>query len=279
MPYEDKDGLVRVTSDLEVAFEHAERLTEPLLPPEGLTGQPVILVPRGWGQQKVEWYREVPERIRGRIEFPDLASFVAYVGSFGTEATRLFAQTGKDFLRVVAILDYHTPPLTPAACLHRAHYAPGLSVEWQRWQAVNGKKMGQAEFALFLENSSDDVLEPDGATLLQIINEFEVEGSLLFQRIQRLASGSVKFSFQNEQKARAGELEVPELFMIEVSIWEGAPPVRQPARLRYRLNTGGELSLWFELVNPHVTLREAVALHLGQVRTLVKHPVLLGSMA
>jgi uncharacterized protein YfdQ (DUF2303 family) len=278
MPYEDKDGLPRVASDLEVAFEHAERLTEPLTPPEGLTGQPVILVPRGWQQQKVDWTREVPERIRANVTFPDLASFVSYVTDFGTEATRVFAAQGKASLIVWAILDYHQPPVQAGARLHRAVFEPVPSVEWERWQSVNGRQMTQTDFALFLENNADDVAEPDGATLLQVINEFEVQGNLVFQRVQRLASGSVKFSFQNEQQARAGELEVPETFMLELPLWEGIPAGLQRARLRYRLSQAGELKLWFELVNPHRTVREAAAALLNQVKLGLKRPVLLGNL-
>jgi uncharacterized protein YfdQ (DUF2303 family) len=183
---------------------------------------------------------------------------------------------GNDGGSFTAVLDYHREE--PSWCTHKAVFTPEKSENWKRWLAQNGKPMGQTEFALFLENNTPDVVTPAGADLLQIINEFEVEGSLNFQRVQRLSNGSVKFSFQNEQKAKAGDLSVPELFTLRFPLFNGEPVTGLNARLRYRLASGGELKVWFDLVNPHVAVREGLQALVDRVAAGTGIAPLMGKM-
>lgn len=257
-----------IGADLAVVFEHAQRLTAPIRPPDRVLGEPVILVPKGWQPVPVPgWKRETPPPINTRVHLHTVDSFSRYVNDYKTAATQLFAEIGDDTGAFTAILDYHYPGTgTSAWCQHRAEFRPQLSTEWKRWKEVDRKKLTQQAFALFLEDNLATVATPAGADLLQIINTIEVDGKVEFRSAQKLASGSVRLSFMNEQKAKSGELEVPSEFILMLPVFEEEPAVTVTARLRYRL-AAGEFSLWFELINPHRVIRDALAQVMARIST------------
>ena len=255
---EDYEKLKTLTETGSV-FEHAQRLNRPLEPGDyGQKGPPVILVPKNWDLRALPWHQTNPDRLRAAVHFSDADSFVRYVCRFKIDATQIFCysdQDGRDVM--VAKIDYHDASGLPNWCEHTATFLPVRTVEWARWLKKDRAPMTQTEFALFLEDNTLDVISPTGAELLQIINQFEVEGGVSYQRIQRLQDGSVRFQFQNESKAAAGTLAVPEVFILRFPLYQGLDPVEVRARFRYRLATNGDLKLWFELINPHVVVRDA----------------------
>jgi len=269
----------KCASELEAAFNHAQRCQSPAMPPITHIGPPVVLVPAGWEAQPLtEWTPVHSDRIRQTVELNELKDFICYLKAFNMGETAVFVQQESTGPCYRAILDYHSAS-DPGGCTHRVVFRPRRSVEWCRWLDVNGKAKTQTEFALFLEENLNEVMMPAGADLLQIINEFEVEGSLIFQRVQRQQSGSVKFSFQNEQRAKAGELEVPEMFTLRIALFDGSEPVEVNARLRYRLSAAGDLKLWFDLVNPHLLLRAALDNMNGAIEEGLSLSVLSGSVS
>lgn len=267
MGYGDKTEVTLTPHDTDAVFEHAQRLTKPMEPDDATQeGAPHVLIPRGWTIKELPWQSQTPKRIRQTVQLNDHPSFCRYVSDFKTKATAIFATISNSGGTFTAVLDYHTGE-DPSWCTHQAIFSPEKSENWKRWEGANCKPMGQTEFALFLENNTPDVVIPAGADLLQIINEFEVEGALNFQRVQRLTNGTVKFSFQNEQKAKAGDLSVPEVFTLRFPLFNGEPVTVLNARLRYRLSSGGELKVWFEIVNPHVAVREGLQALVERITT------------
>lgn len=285
---DDKTVNVFQANEAKLAFEHAQRMTQPVSPDPAFTGAPVMLVPKDWKAEPVPgWELRIPDRIRATVHLADHDSFCRYVQDFKTPKTQIFAAIDNEKGCFTAVFDYHDRPYVTAEsaaqgtagnCNHRAIFAPRHSENWKRWSAINKKAMTQNEFALFLEDNTPDVMNPLGADLLTIINEFEVEGAINFQRVQRLANGTVSFHFSNDQKAKAGQLSVPEMFNLQLPIFDGEPVFFLGARLRYRLSAGGELKIWFELVNPHLVIRESLQQLLTRIATGTGITPLLGAL-
>lgn len=266
MGYDKTDVNVYQANEAKQAFQHAQRMTTPVPPPDGYVGTPVMLVPEKWeAKASPGWEPAIPDRIKAVVRFDTTESFSRYVSEFkGGNRTLLFAQVTNDSGQVVAIFDYHGTGGEPAWCQHRAVFAPQLSEEWKRWVAVNRKPLKQAEFALFLEDNLDTVMTPSGADLLGIINTIEIDGKVEFRSAQRLASGAVRFLYNNETKAKSGEMEVPSEFVLRMPVFDGEPAFEVRARLRYRLS-GGEFVLWLEMINPHRVVRDALDAVIGRI--------------
>lgn len=256
-------------ADAETVFEHAQRLAEPAYATGYWRGAPMALVPKGWSAIPVPGWKPTvpPDHVAGVVRMEDGESFARYVSEFKTATTQVFGSrndAGK--LVVEAVIDYHGAQGGVQFCEHRVEFEPKLAVPWVRWTAVDRKPFGQAEFAQWLEDNIADIQHPSGADLLTIINALEIDGTLTFQKAIRLQDGTVKFSFQNEQRAKSGDIAVPSEFHLALQVFEGEPHIRVQARLRYRLSSTGELKVWFELVNPHKAVDVATLLVLERIQ-------------
>lgn len=267
------NGIVSEAAALAVSAQ------EPLEVPEGVNGLPFAVVPQGY--QLVTppgWEPLKPHRVKQVFKTHDVGSFVGYLKAYGdSDVTMIYASVSDVGANVLAVLDAHGSE-GPDWQSHRVMLTPKATTEWLRWTGVNGKQFTQVEFAQFVENNALDVVQPSGADLLTICNEFEVEGAVQYQRIQRLSSGAVKFAYTDEKTAKAGGVEVPEVFKLRVRIFEGTQPVEVAARFRYRLKQAGELVLWFELVNPHIAVRQQIQGLVDQIMAATVGEVLIGEI-
>ena len=256
---------------VESAVEHAASGQVPIEVPEGFNGKPVLILPPNYQIRLPDWEPEKPVRIKQTFRTADVGSFVRYLKDFGDPmVAMIYADVSDTGATVTGIIDAHPQTSEADWQSHRTVLTPKTATEWNRWVGVNGKIFTQVEFAQFVENNILDILTPNGADLLTICNEFEVEGAVQFQKIQRLQDGTVRFTYNDTKTASARGMAVPELFTIRARVFEGTDPVAVTARFRYRLKQNGELALWFELVNPHLHVRQSID---GMVATIVKENI------
>ena len=55
-----------------------------------------------------------------------------------------------------------------------------------------------------------------------------------------------------------GTMSIPEQFTIGVPVFENGDKWQVDVRFRYRIEEGGRLTMWLELVRPHKTIETAV---------------------
>jgi uncharacterized protein YfdQ (DUF2303 family) len=228
-------------------------------------GIPYTIVPHGAQLRLLEDTLPTPTAVRATVNMGDLVSFVRYINTYGDEeATQVFASVNEKGASFQAILDYHRKnPLSdtvePSWCRHRALYLCPQTPEWKRWQASSGKTMDQQEFAEFIEDSERDLVKPTGAEMLEIALTLQAKTNVEFASAVRLQNGNVQLRYQENTTATAGatgQLLVPEKITIGVALFEGGPRYAIEARLRYRL-TGGKLSFVYQLINPHLVVKDA----------------------
>lgn len=275
-------------SEAATIFEQASRLAEPVYPGEqGYVGLPKVVVPQGYTVRDLEgWKLEQPHTVEARLKTPDFETFVTYIKRFAMPSTCLFAKnTASEEFLIEAVIDYHNTPILPEAgslagtvqrpdwCAHGITFQPQKSREWLRWNSINGKPMSQVAFALFLEDNTQDVANPKGADLLQIVNTFKVDKSVTYSKEVTLQNGNVKFTFNSESKARGiGEMEVPERFKLSIPIFHRGVRFEFEVKFRYRVDDEGKLSLWIEMVNKELIVQAAVDNALEIVRKALDQP-------
>lgn len=74
----------------------------------------------------------------------------------------------------------------------------------------------------------------------------------------RLANGSIQFQYDEIVRgtAQKGPMEVPEEFVLGIPIHVNGPAYRIPVRLR-RLQDG-KVQFWYEIVQPHKFIEDAL---------------------
>lgn len=227
-------------------------------PTRDVCGIPTLIVPDDYNVMLLERTMSAPNRKRGTVTLNDEASFLAVVKENQSTGTRLF-HVVRPSPSFTAIFNFgHTEPGWRD---HRAHYALPMSPEWLVWTQGDGPRhaRNQVDMVRFFETNMENVVEPDGASMLEICRTLEAKKSVEFVSSTRLTDGSTEFTYNEEVKgsAQKGTVQIPEMFTIGIQVVEGGESFAIKARFRYRID-GSKLTMWYELVNPHKVVETVV---------------------
>lgn len=242
-------------------------------------GREFVILRDGDGQRLQEIIpitKALPDHTVQAVRIDAKESLVAYVQAYSSGAeTRIFANLGKN--QFVAVLDYHNQG-GPGACDHRAVFELQESEQWQRWKAISGKLMGQADFVRFLEENCADIAAPSAGELHEICRDFSAKRRVDFREAVRLESGARHFEYVEEVKgtSRNGEIEVPAKFILQIPIYYGEPSSEVHAFLRYNIDKG--LSLGIELHRPRFVQQASFEAIGRDVAALTARPIHYGAL-
>lgn len=238
----------------------------------------IVAVPKGMElkslKKLLDEYRERPERKTGITTTTTLESFCAFVNRHRERESVVFCDdTNEKAPKLVALFNAHGASASLEALAkdtkvnargepdhqdHRATYAFPLSEEWKVWTGLV-PAMSQADFAHFLEDRINDVLDPDqagevakeyaasvkatlatAARLLELSRGLAVNLDGRVSQELNLKSGEGKLVFTEEHRDSAGQrLDVPGAFAIGIPVFRGGVAYKIPVRLRYRVAQGG----------------------------------------
>lgn len=241
-------------------------------------GSPFVIVPEGHEIKDLSKGLLKPARKSGCAKLADAASFIDYVSAERTDHTRLYGTVNPP--QVQAVFNDHGGDAGWRD--YRALYSFPLSVEWQTWKGADGKKMTQEEFAYFIEANTPDMVSPPAADMLEISQTLQAKKKVNFASGLRLDNGQNQLTYEEEVSGSAGakgHLKIPELFTIGIPVFEGGERYGVEARLRYRIQEGGKLSMWFELVRPHKIIEDAVNQTLAAIEAGLDTKILRGTPA
>ncbi|WP_328436963.1 YfdQ family protein [Streptomyces sp. NBC_00444] len=223
-------------------------------------------------------YKDAPSRKAGITTVRDFASFIAYWEKHADDNSEVYADVER--LAITAVLDAHTAD-APRWSGHVLRLELRKTEAWTQWLQLDGKLMGQEQFAEFLEDHLPELREPAAAEMLQIAQSIQGVAKAEFQSGTRLSSGERKLAYVETIQAKAGqkgELTIPETFTVGLVPFEGSDGYELTARLRYRIN-GGPLQLAYKLERPADTLRAAFGDVVTAIAEEINTAVMNGSPA
>lgn len=248
------------------------------------SGEFVILRAADGGEyvEYLKGVRQAPSRKTGTIGVDDAQSFIAYHMRHWTAASTIYANRSP--ASFVSVLNDHSPefPKPDAGYRdHRATYTVKHSPEWLAWAGSSGKPFESTEaFAMFLEENCPDIITPDPARMIEIALNFRIRADQSVSLVQRLSDGDLQVSFTNTVAASSKAFSIPEMFTIDLPVFEGlsAPKYRIDCRLRYRLKDQ-KLSIWYELVRPHRLIELAFHSMVTEIEAACDSPLFRGRPA
>lgn len=212
-------------------------------------------------------YAEHPRHKAAARSVTDAASFVAYVNRHALDGTEVWAHAPKS--KVVALIDSHESAGYEAGWQkHRVTLDLEHSKPWAAWAAADGKLLTQSDFADFLDDRWNDVIEPAPALMIDIATTFQAKTKVDFDSGVRLDSGDVKLTYVEETAAKAGQkgdITIPKKIQLALRPYVGGPIYSIWANFRYRLN-GGNVLLGFKLERPENVLEAAFADIVTEIR-------------
>ncbi len=243
-----------------------------------------------------EAYRFAPARKTGTAKITTLESFIELVNRHKTADSAIFASTDWQKPSLTAVIDYHENANggTAANGKHRIHYEFPLSEEWKAWNAINGEKMAQVEFAEFIEDhiaelSAPDTMEEEDfrgkfgfkvaypnelvalSRGLQVHTESRVKNNVVLQ------TGEGEITWDEEHRDAGGnKLNVPGMFILSVPPFFMGDAARIPVRLRYRVQAGAVV--WIcQLYRPDVHITQQVMRDLERAASETELPHFQGT--
>ena len=242
--------------------------------------RPYAVVPDGYRIETLP-RAHTPSRPRADVKLRDAASFIRFFMDHASDQSRIYAAL--DPARFLAVFDdFYVNDDDELTLDHqanwrefRASFDVPPSREWQLWNAASRKQMGQLAFAEFLQDNLPDVIQPDGADLLQLALNFEASQAGTFVATQRLQDGSHNLQWRADNNA-SGSVKLPEQIVLSIPVFENEAPREIHARLRYRVKEGA-LAIWFELIRPHKVLEEAFRATWARIAEETGAVILLGS--
>ncbi|MDR2930635.1 MAG: YfdQ family protein [Propionibacteriaceae bacterium] len=262
-------------------------------PQELLEGSLYGLLDADGGLQVVDTdaYAERPRRVHRSSVVADVASFLAYLDQYRSVIGTGSEQDGKkldtlglevwadqEHLRVLAVIDGAYSDHESGWCDDQVTLRLTPTPEWEAFTQVSGKKMGQAQFAEFLEDHQSCIAAPDAATLLEIAQTMTGGTKVAWESAEWLQNGQRSFGWHEETEAKAGRkgtLEIPAAFTLGLRPFYGSQPWHVRALLRWQIRAG-ELTIGLRLVEPDRVIEQAFGEVVDQIRDAITTPVLMG---
>jgi len=262
--------LQNTRSDIQAAIDAGRELaTQPF----EINGTPFLMVKNGYSAERLDGLRDKPLGIKQLASHTTAASFVEYFNRFATDASVIMIDDKEN--EFVAILDHHQPD-RPDWGHHKALFKLKPTVEWLNWLHNDNKSMSQNDFGRFIETNLEEIINPNGAEMLEIALSIQAKTEVKFSQAQRLDNGQMQLSYHEEINGTAGtkgQLKIPQTFVIGLKLYEGGEPYKIEARLRYRIKEGA-LTLWYELIRPHKTTQA----NLEDTETMIREDILKGKI-
>lgn len=175
-----------------------------------------------------------PVHPKGVLELTRPESFATAFDRYRDDRTAVFANPEDRMIR--AVFDYYESQSGKLGwgqfeAVMRFHPSRKL----KEWEAVTDWS-GQQEFAEFIEDHLEDVVEPSGQELLSIATDLEASSSGSFKGRVNLDNGSVALHYQDETQTT---VEVPRHLTLGIPLFEHGDRYRLQARLRFRVAGGG----------------------------------------
>jgi hypothetical protein len=244
-----------------------------------------------------ELTRLKPARRTGVAHLTDLRSFVEWTIRNMGDSTVVFADRDRANPSVTAIANYHESGPHPAdgfdsaamACDHRAKYSFPLSDEWKAWMRISGQPLDKDELGLFLEDHILDVIEPPvdllvtdndaesawmkrlrdvayrlgarwggPARLLELTRFFSVHEDTKFtMRTDRDTGESSLIADTEQHDGAGGRLNIPNLYLLGIRVFDRGPHWQVPLRFRYR-KAGAVVKFFVTLHDPAAIIDAAL---------------------
>ncbi len=277
----EADAIIAVAREAEI--NRAPQITK-------LDGGLEVLVHRDGRLESLERHATRPRRKRALVSLYEVASFIDYVNRHKEEKfTHIFGTATEKAAGFRAVMDFHgdttAAPGLARFAEHIVEVRLMMTPEWLRWLENDKKLLTQEQFAEFIEENILDIVEPDGAELLEIAQGLQGRKDVSFKSGKNLRDGSIAFEYSEQvfvngsANRRDDTFKVPAAIKLALVPFVGANGVEIEARLRFRIGDGGKLSFAYVLNRPFKVIESAFLLARSEIEDATGIKVALGTGA
>lgn len=249
------------------------------------TTEPVVLLPHYVDVRSLEQYQARPSRVRDSVIFNQVESFVDFYNKFApvfTPFTKAYAKNGG--VHVQTIFDYHTvtdgtDALMPEALPAFGHFTATLELdedtELKVWRGNNNNFMPQMDFVEFIDANLHNIVTPEAAELLEMLQLIEGTRNAVFRSGQRLTNGQVSLAYDEDIQTTGGKkkMTLPSEIHLSIRFFKHSPRRDVTVRLRYRITEKGGVFFCYQIPQLEDLMELAYNEVVEQVKTGTKTAV------
>jgi len=209
------------------------------------------------------------------VNLDQAQSLVDYVNRFKTPDTVILADLHE--LEIAAVIDYHKAESeAPGLAEHCAVLGLKYSAEWETWSAISGRMYDQKAFARLIDINSDDIVQPAGAALLEMVMDVEMATTVSVAR--KLESSGSDRGKTDASRVVSGT-KLPPFFLLSIPVFTGEPTVEVRAMTKDSQDGNtGKVSLGLELVRTRIIVEMELARIARDIAADTSVPVMMGSL-
>ncbi|HMR51216.1 MAG TPA: DUF2303 family protein [Amaricoccus sp.] len=219
---------------------------------------PFVALPPGYTAHDLSALLPRPVRVKAERAFRDTRSLAEYLNRFWRP--EMVAYSNPDLGRIDVIIDHLDHADEGSIARHESHRASFVARHtsaYAAWLKIDGQPMSQVKAGEFLEDRATDVIEPDSATIMDMVMSFDALKQVAFKQSSRLRDGTVQLTYVESSDVR-GAVTLPERIVLLVPVYEGHEPERVVVRVRYRFPEG-KLAFRFEIADREALEEKAFA--------------------
>lgn len=209
-------------------------------------------------QERNEALEERPRRITGEVSLANVESFCAFVErEFVENTTVCFAHLFHNAF--TTIFNYDAPGGVPGWGDRKAILSLKKTSNWKRRTSNNRVKMTQLKFADFLEANMDDIVEPDAASIIEMVSALKVKKKAEFHSIVDQNTGFTSLQYTEDVKGEAikGSVDFFGKFTIGLAPFYGSDPYKVKCNLRFSVDDQNRLEVFFQMINEESVTEDA----------------------
>ena len=258
IPSEIFPGMIVHHKDLVVSDKTAARLSDEKLSkigPVNPAGTLTLLTPESFGRA-ISDHRDARTKVFADGEKSEIVAVFDFLQAGGNVSTSLPDARGIGWGQLRAVIGFSESRKLK---------------EWKRtleW-------MSQADFANFLEDHLEDVVEPEGQHLLEIATDLEASSTGGFKGKVNLQNGSVKLCYQDEVET---SVEIPRNLTLGIPLFEHGDRYKLGARLRFIIS-GGSVKFRLLFTNLQDAKDQEFERIVQEIEEKTKAPIYRGRLA
>lgn len=216
----------------------------------------------------IESREDVPRRQTGNTWLRTSDSFCEFVERGFVEGTTIcFASLGESTF--TAIFNYQGPAGMPGWADRTANLTLEYTTEWKRWIKADRTKFSQLELADFFDANLDNIVEPDAASIVEMLTALKVKRKAEFHSAvdQNTGFTNVQYTENTSGEAVKGSLDFFGKFTIGVAPFSGSDPYSVKCSLRFNIDNDNNLRVFFTLINSDLVEEAAFDVERDKVLT------------
>lgn len=200
---------------------------------------------------------DTPYRSAGAVRLATPAEFSRFVGLRAAEKPYIFV--GSD--GIDAVFNYRTEDGSQGWGDDFATLPTEYSLDWKEWRKKDGYYMSQTEFCDFVEDHQPNIVDPNGADLLNLISNFRQLTHVSYGSAYRTQDGQVQLEYKEEKRGVTETLSLPSQFTLHLPVIDKAEEIttyKVKARLYWRVDKdSAKLKFMYSLIRPDIPERNA----------------------